>query len=118
MKSNENLADLTTWDTTQQAMLSKYMVEWSIMASGSKPEYTICKTLAPIESLPEQKKNVQVFYSSLLKWKRLMTYCLRFTYNCKTKSENRRKDELSIKELEESLNLLIKLAQKECFPDE
>ncbi|XP_011858366.1 PREDICTED: uncharacterized protein LOC105555927 [Vollenhovia emeryi] len=48
---------------------------------------------------------------------RVIAYCKRFLYNCKHKTQHKI-NFLNAEELKESLYTLVKLAQRECFPDE
>lgn len=56
-------------------------------------------------------------YSDAQKLKRIFAYVLRFAHNCR-KPENKRKDYLQIHEINNSLTLLIKIAQQQSFPSE
>jgi len=68
------------------------------------------------------KKSLNLFdrYSSLIKLKRVVAWCMRFKTNCmlsKTKS-SKTHGPLACEELQRSMNILIKLHQIEAFPSE
>lgn len=82
----------------------------------------------PDEELPERKKQVTLIalnktdfpfsnYSNLAKLKRIITYCLRFKTNIK-RGENKITGSLTLYEINEGLNTLIKIAQMDSFGEE
>ena len=80
--------------------------------------------------IPELKDSTQVncstvsqtsFFSNFSKLSRLqrtVAYCLRFRHNCALVKQGRTYGPLSTKELQNSLMVLVKLAQHESFPEE
>lgn len=61
--------------------------------------------------------NLLIKYSSLTKIQRIFTYIQRFIYNLKHKN-NKLCGNLSLLELENSLNAIIKFSQQQMFPEE
>ncbi|KAF5283061.1 hypothetical protein FQR65_LT14078 [Abscondita terminalis] len=57
-------------------------------------------------------------YSTFTKLQRVTAYILRFLKNSRSKKENRALDNLSLEELNNSLNVLVKLTQNASFSDE
>lgn len=131
VKSQDNPADLISRGTCVSDL--KECKLWWI-----GPEWLLDNSYEPIQfinnessnNIPEQKTvvNVAVFenldicskYSTLNKLKRIFGYCLRFLWNlkCKTTQSSKRFGILTTEELNNSLNELVKLAQKEAFPIE
>lgn len=60
--------------------------------------------------------NIFTRFSSLFRLQRVVAYILRFKNNALKLSSN--KDSLTVQELQASLNLLVRLAQQQDFPDE
>ncbi|XP_025996322.1 uncharacterized protein LOC105203189 [Solenopsis invicta] len=58
--------------------------------------------------------NIWTRYSSLKRLKHVIAYCLRFSHNCR-KATDRLTSWLSVKELEEALNIILKQHQKQHF---
>jgi hypothetical protein len=57
-------------------------------------------------------------FSSLIKLKRVTTYCLRFVNNMKRSKEQRQNGPLTINEITTATNELIKIAQRDSFSEE
>lgn len=57
-------------------------------------------------------------YSTLNKLKRIVALCLRFYNNCRLAPVNRRSGPLTLKELDNSFTILLKIAQREAFHNE
>ncbi|XP_011698099.1 PREDICTED: uncharacterized protein LOC105456033 [Wasmannia auropunctata] len=56
-------------------------------------------------------------YSSLKRLKMVIAYCRRFTHNCK-KSTSRRSGEITVRELEEAMKIIVRNHQKKYFTRE
>lgn len=57
-------------------------------------------------------------FSNFNKTKRIFAYVLRFLKNCKLKPEARQLSYLTVDELAEGFNVIIRIVQKESFPDD
>lgn len=126
--SKENPADLLTRGIEAKGMLNNKLW-WKGPDWLSNDDFK-CKFISDINltNIPEQRivvhttinvnQNQELFtrFSSLHKLKRVVAYCLRFIQNCKVKCENRQVDELTVVELTNSTNKLVKIAQMQSFP--
>lgn len=57
-------------------------------------------------------------YGKLIKLQPIFAYVRRFSYNCRHPISERETDNLQVKELDDSLNCLINIAQNQCFSSE
>lgn len=112
------MQDLSTWWHGPD-WLTKDASEWPTLHN------------IPNDNLPDMRKNIQTFsvtvqqdtfpfekYSNFIKLKRIIAYCLRFKHNCLKPKDERNYGPIDENELKNSLNCLVKMAQRECFIDE
>ena len=102
--------------------LSKSSEYWPLDISVHNP--------ISLNDLPEIRKqsqtliqtNVELFpfchFSSLTRIKRVIAHCLRFLHNCKVAKDSRQIGNLTLEEVNYSMDILVKLAQRESFPEE
>ncbi|XP_011171523.1 uncharacterized protein LOC105204160 [Solenopsis invicta] len=76
------------------------------------PEGRVMSTMVNVEP----GLSVWTRYSSLKQLKHVITYCLRFSYNCR-KATDRLTSWLSVKELEEALNIILKQHQNSILQE-
>lgn len=128
IRTNENPADLLSRGVMPNLLresnfwwegpnwLSKSSEVWPVCEFQIETKLPECKKQATVLKIEE----VQCFpissFSSLTRLKRITAYCLRFLYNLKNKV--RRGGPLKAKDLENSMHVLIKISQKECFENE
>lgn len=126
VKSSDNPADLISRGTDSETLLNSNL--W-----WKGPSYLVGENVETCpnqfsmpEVLPEQRmvvnaisisENFNIFdkFSSLIKLQRVTAYCCRFIYNLKTTKGKRKLGTLSSFELQNSMNHLIKLCQKQIF---
>jgi len=106
--------------------LSKSLNYWPIDITVSKP--------ISILELPEVRKGthesthtlhgkiqetIELFpfkrFSSFIRIKHVMAYCIRFVNNCKVSQGQRKCQKLTIEEIRNATNMLVKIAQQEAF---
>lgn len=133
VKTKENPADLITRGVNAKDVLNNDLwwngPIWLSMFDSTKhqfkfevpkiiPELKSNKSCALVSNIVKQN-DLFLRYNSLLKLKRVVTYCFRFYYNAKQKStELRNTEKLTVNELEMAMNRLVKLAQNESFVTE
>ena len=104
---------------------------WLSESSDSWPQDISLQNPLSLNQLPEVRKQTQSLpiqvneslypfsrFSSLTRIKRSTAFCLRFIHNCRTSKDKRKIGVLSLDELNQSMNLLVKLSQGESFPEE
>ncbi|XP_043493640.1 uncharacterized protein LOC122518673 [Polistes fuscatus] len=127
VSSEHNPADLISRGVTpaelRESKLWKSGPAWLIQPESNWPH----SRLEPIE-IPEKKRIVtharvatpfELFrrYSSFVKLKRIIAYCVRFARNSRNLKEKRIKGELTVDELKGAEIIAIRLIQEEAFPE-
>lgn len=132
-------SDSNPADILSRGMSAKALKESKLWFSGPPwlqqsprhwpPDISAQNPIFP-KDLPEFKNQTHVLlqtnkelfpfvkFSSLTKLKRVTAYCLRFIQNCQIARELRQYDTLSLDELNSAMQTLVKLAQRESFPNE
>ncbi|XP_043496423.1 uncharacterized protein LOC122520399 [Polistes fuscatus] len=127
VSSEHNPADLISRGVTpaelRESKLWKSGPAWLIQPESNWPH----SRLEPIE-IPEKKRIVtharvatpfELFrrYSSFVKLKRIIAYCVRFARNSRNLKEKRIMGELTVDELKGAEIIAIRLIQEEAFPE-
>ncbi|XP_043504903.1 uncharacterized protein LOC122525925 [Polistes fuscatus] len=127
VSSEHNPADLISRGVTpaelRESKLWKSGPVWLIQPESNWPH----SRLEPIE-IPEKKRIVtharvatpfELFrrYSSFVKLKRIIAYCVRFARNSRNLKEKRIMGELTVDELKGAEIIAIRLIQEEAFPE-
>ena len=129
VKSEDNPADLISRGTDSETLLNSDLW-WTGPSHLIKENVNLSSNQFSItEILPEQRTvvnsmtisdNFNIFekFSSLLKLQKVTAYCCRFIYNLKITRDQRKIGTLSPIELQDSMNLLIKICQKQAFGED
>jgi len=128
VSTTENPADLVSRGVKVEELKNSkmwwYGPDWlqELDTSLWAKQYTIPSEIPEIKqnkivSTTVVKNHLNIFnkYSTLYRLLRIIAYCLRFAKNCKTKT--RVQGNLTLDEINNSINILLILAQHEMFPN-
>lgn len=131
VNTNENPADILSRGISASSLIGNDMwfhgPLWLRLEEDNWPRKI---TLPNKEEIPEGRTKIQAFpststpfmllerFSSLQRLLRVVSYCLRFTWNCMMQGEFRVNGNLTSDELEQVISCVVKLSQKDTFKTE